>query len=294
MSSTEITTCEDACKRPNILLPIELRMKVYEELLVRRDGSLNPNGLPLFERNFDLREKDEFFISILLTCRTIYEEALPVLYGKNVLAFHDNYFRKPMLPFPEQHLLMIKHVEVQMRPLVYSSAEKMGNFLMLLGTSQANLVDILIRISTCEAFDRDFRYLFHRLPPLSLFDRFLVGDHPIVAGLFSLKKAKKMVLQVDNDVRFEPGVANALKEAFMKEGTAGGRSITILRPCYGPQKDYEDDMLSQQAVEQFVLKGGVLGKRKSAEAESTTWGAFKQKRSLAKTKALKKNDTTTG
>ena len=194
---------------------------------------------------------------------------------------------------------------------------------MLLGTSGANLVNIHIRINISEEYDKYYRKQFLKMPPLSLFDRFLVGDHPIVAGLFSLKTAKKVVIQMANQARFEPGVANALKEAFMKEGSAYGRSITIVRHCNalhrrlaegkpcshcghmkeksdnGPhwlhslQREYEDDMLSRQAVENFVLSGGILEKRKAWEAESTTGKATKEERSLDETAATK-SDTMTG
>ena len=293
MSSNEITNCEDACTRTTFPLPLELRMKVYKQLLVRQDRSLKPNGLRPYEHYMEqsYRDKDRMSINVLLTCRTIYEEALPILYGKNILAFHDHDFSKPVLPFPEGHLVMVKHVDVQMRPSLHGSAEKMGNLLMLLGTSGAKLVNIHIRINISEACGKYYGKHFQSV--LSLSDRFLVGDHPIVAGLFSLKAAKKMVIQMDNEARFEPGVADALKEAFMKEGTACDRSITIVGAfdalsgeligqiaCAqywhpkeesekGPHwlhfvhRDYEDDMLSRQAVENFVLSGGILEKRKA-------------------------------
>ena len=107
---------------------------------------------------------------------------------------------------------------------------------MAIGMSGANIVDIRICINIFEELSKDFRIFFHALPPLSLFDRFLVGNHPIVAGLFSLKTAKKMVILMDNEARFEQGVANVLEEAFMKEGTAYGRSITIVRRCLFPHR----------------------------------------------------------
>ena len=323
MSSNEITNCEDACNRTTFPLPPELRMKIYEQLLVRPDRSLKPNGLRPYEEEVEqsYRDKNRMSINVLLTCRTIYEEALPILYGKNILAFHDNHFSNQVLPFPEGHLVMVKHVDVQMCPSIYGSADKMGNLLMLLGTSGANIVNIHIRINISEACGKF--YGKHFQPVLSLSDRFLVGDHPIVAGLFSLKAAKKMVIQMDNEARFEPGVADALKEAFMKEGTARDRSITIVRSydagsgeligqisCAqywhpkeesekGPhwldfiERDYEDDMLSRQAVENFVLSGGILERRKAWEAESTTGKAAEEKTSLDQT-AVTKYDTMTG
>ena len=105
---------------------------------------------------------------------------------------------------------------------------------MTLGTSGARLVNLSIRIHMIDGKDAILREHHDRLPPLSLRDETLVRDHPIVAGLFSLKTAKKLDIQLDGEVRFGPGVISALKGAFMKEGTADERSITIRKDCAFP------------------------------------------------------------
>ena len=69
------------------------------------------------------------------------------------------------------------------------------------------------------------------LPPLHLLDLFLIGDHPILGGLLSLKSVKKLYIRLEDDACFEPGFTNVLKAAFMKDGTADGRSITIEKGC---------------------------------------------------------------
>ena len=226
-----ITTCEDACKRPPFPLPMELRLKIYEQLLVLPDGSLKANGIRHYERQLYDREKDKTFISILLTCRTVYEEALPILYGKNVLAFHDNDLGKPLLPFPEDHLVLIKHVEVEMSPCIFGSVKRMGNLLMTLGTSRAKFIDISVRIympKDKETFRR--RYLVI-LQPSEKQDALLFNDNPIVVGLLSLKAVKRLDIRIEGDVRFQPGGACALRTSFMEKGITIGRSIAIRKPC---------------------------------------------------------------
>lgn len=188
-------------------------------------------------------EKDYNFTNILQTCRTFYEEALPILYGKNTLGFHDNNFSKPMLPFPEGHLTMVKRAEVDISPFIYSSAKKTGDFLMTLGTSGAELVDLSIRIHMHKYSDKILHEHHDTLPPLHLFDQSLVGDHRIVAGLFSLKAVKKLYIKMEDEARFEPGVANALKAAFMKDGIADGRSVTIEKGCTFPHRELDEEDL---------------------------------------------------
>lgn len=72
---------------------------------------------------------------------------------------------------------------------------------------------------------------YARLLPLSIYVQTLVHDYLIVAGLLSLKHVKKLHIQLDNEAYFGPGVVNAIKEAFTKEGTRDGRSISIRKTC---------------------------------------------------------------
>lgn len=95
---------------------------------------------------------------------------------------------------------------------------------------------------------------------------------------------------MEDEARFEPGVADALKEAFMKEGTVDHRSITIERICSFPHGDldieelcpecgdpeeeltcgkadwvYQDDKRTWFAVEIFLALGGKLKMRMPGE-----------------------------
>ncbi len=312
MLLTETTTRRNAINKPAFPLPPELRLKVYELLLVHPDQSLKPNGFLHYEAGRPYLEKDYISTSILRACRSIYEEALPILYGKNNLTFHDNNFSKPLLPFPEGHLAMVKHIEVDISPIMYSSARKMGEFLATLGTSEAKLIDLSIHIHMLEESDELFRRSHNTLPPLPplhLLDQFLVGSHPILGGLLSLKSVKKLYIQFEDEACFELGFTNVLKAALMKDGTVDDLSITIEKGCTFPHGEldeeyswclgcgntmddfengtmnweYKDDMLSRQALGHFLFQGGKLKKAKPAKANPTTGKAAKAKQ--PKTKA---------
>ena len=320
MLLTETTTRRNASNKPAFPLPPEVRLMIYELLLVHPDQSLKPNGFLHYEARRPHRESDYIFTSILRACRNIYEEALPILYGKNTLTFHDNKFSKPVLPFPEGHLVMVKRIEVDISPIMYSSARKMGEFLATLGTSEAKLIDLSIYIHMLEGSDEIFRQYHNTLPPLPplhLLDRFLVGDHPILRGLLSLKSVKKLYIQLEDEACFELGFTNVLKAALMKDGTVDGRSITIEKGCTFPHREldeeyplclgcgntmedfengtmnweYKDDMLSKQALRIFLFQGGKLKKAKPAKANSTTGKATKAKQ--PKTKAAATTSTAT-
>lgn len=316
MSFTGTTAREDVRNKPTFPLPPELRVKIYEQLLIHPNRSLKPNGFLRSTGGRFYQEEDYIFTSILQTCRTFYEEALPILYGKNTLAFHDNDFSQPVLPFPQEHLTMVKRVQVDISPMIYSSAKKMGKFLTTLGTSGAKLIDLSIQIHMLECNDEILREHHETLPPLHLFDQSLVGVHPILAGLFSLMAVKKLYIRLEDEARFEPGVANALKTAFTNKGTADGRSITIETYCTFPHGllddegpcpgcgnteedlkngtanwEYKDDMLTRRAVGKFLRLGGKLKRGKPTKANLTTGKATKAKHPKTKTAVPKPTAT---
>lgn len=167
---------------------------------------------------------------------------------------------------------------------------------MILGTSGAKLVDLYICIFMCMGLDEASRGYHYPLPPLSIFDQSLLGNHPIVAGLFSLKAVKKLKVQMLGEARFGPGVANALRKAFMKEGTANGRSITITTECTGPHEvldkenpcpycgitredvlndtanwEYKDDMFTSRAVDKYNSLSREIEEEQTEEGQVGTW-----------------------
>lgn len=262
MPSTEATSHKDACEKSATPFPPEIRVKIYEELLINLNRPLYPNAYAKGRRG-----RKCVFTSILRVCRTFYEEALPILYGRNILAFRDTGLLKPWLPFPKGHLAMVKHVRVNVSPAHYGSVGKMGDFLIDLHLSGAKLIDLSIRIYGPGSEDDSES----QLP-----DGFLVHDHPIVVGLFTLKAVKKLKIDFEGEVRFEAGVADALRESFLKEQSTVGQSITIRKICSvehpwldpgepcsecGKTKEsmrngiayleYQDDEITRQLTEQF-------------------------------------------
>ena len=174
---------------------------------------------------------------------------------------------------------MIKHVEVQMSLVFYNSADKMGNFLMILGTSGAKPLDVSVRIDRRK--DKDSRSLvpesFHdMILPIPQHEALICTSNPIFVGLLTLKTVKTLDFRFDGVVRFLPGGACALKKSFMEKGIVTGRSITIQKactvlheeldseqPCLGCGNtkeslvngigycEYWDDMVTRRLTEQF-------------------------------------------
>ena len=307
-----------------MLLPPELRVKVYEELLISRSRPLYPNGTigNGRKRNRDGHQysEDRVFTSILRTCRAFYEEALPILYGRNILTFHDTGWwgaRKLVLPFPKGHLAMVKHVHVDASPSHFGSLDRMGGLLININLSGAKLIDLSIYIYMLEgngAFRRHYRGISQPPQP---FSNFLAEDDPIVEALFSMEPAKSLNLQMDDEARFAPGVADALRSSFLDEGIATGRSITIRKACTMPHRaldleepcfrcgntkeslengigyyEYQDDMVTWRLAEQFnkhkrreVLKmiGREVKERKSQNGRRYTTATKKIKAKFVKT-----------
>ena len=230
MPPTEVTSHKDAREKSATSFPPELRVKIYEELLINSNGPLHPNGFTRNGRgryrNRHQRSDNRVFASILRVCRTFYKEALPVLYGRNILAFYDASFMKPVLPFPKEHLAMVKHVHVDVNLSHEGCAAKMGNFLIDLHWSGAELVDLSVRIHAL--VEREYNGM---LPPSQLDDGLLAQNHPMVVGLSSLKAVKKLDIDFEGKVRFESGVADALRESFLKEQSTVSQSITIRKAC---------------------------------------------------------------
>lgn len=134
-----------------------------------------------------------------------------------------------------------------------------------------------------------------------------------MGALFSLKAVKKLYIELEDEARFEPGVADALKNAFMVEGTADGCSLTIEKGCTFPHEEmhegkscpgcknkendlvngtadwkYKDDALTSRALITFLCLGGELLKNgKSPWANSKIETVAKAKQDKAKAAAKK-------
>lgn len=224
MSSTETTLYDDANNKPAFPLPPELRLTIYKQLLIHPDRPLKPNGpfrsvcgRPIYEESY--LENDHIFTSVLRVCRLFYSEALPILYGCNVLHFHDTELTKPVLPFPEEYLTMVKRVKVDMRPYLYNSTRTMAQFLRALSGPGISLLDLSVRVRVSRRADVYWRRIPKGDPPPLDTDCFLSAENPMFAALLSFRAVKRFCIELLDEARFEPGVADAFRESFMEYGT---------------------------------------------------------------------------
>ena len=73
-------------------LPPELRILVWQELLVSKDIVYRAHTIISLERDIMVNThlpQNDIDSSVLRTCRKIYHEALPILYGNNNFEFHN-------------------------------------------------------------------------------------------------------------------------------------------------------------------------------------------------------------
>lgn len=71
-------------------LPLEIKNMIYHELLVSKDPIKKPHRLVCNKRSImldSIQPVKDIDSSILRVCRSIYDEALPILYGQNTFEF---------------------------------------------------------------------------------------------------------------------------------------------------------------------------------------------------------------
>ncbi|KAI4171748.1 MAG: hypothetical protein LQ343_003999 [Gyalolechia ehrenbergii] len=88
----ESNTSETPCSLPSSFqtLPLEIKHMIYRELLVSSAPIKKPHRLVCSKRNVmldSLQPVKDIDSTILRVCRSIYDEALPVLYGHNTFEF---------------------------------------------------------------------------------------------------------------------------------------------------------------------------------------------------------------
>ncbi|KAL8733859.1 MAG: hypothetical protein Q9166_001847 [cf. Caloplaca sp. 2 TL-2023] len=86
------TTPGTPCTRPLSFqtLPLEIKHMIYSELLVSAEPIRKPHKLVCNKRSImldSIQPVKDIDSSVLRVCRTMYSEALPVLYGKNTFEF---------------------------------------------------------------------------------------------------------------------------------------------------------------------------------------------------------------
>ena len=211
-------------------LPPEIRVRIYELLLVNPyDDALAPNGpssnLVLSTDN----EEQIVFTSILQACQLICHEALPILYGKNKLAFHDQGYEAPLFSFHLAHLSFTKRVIVYLEPYLYNSTYKMTLLLQYLAGADVHLSELSIYISILRPRkERDSEIEDGRGQPEYLKTLFLLGEHPMLMALTRLTVSVEILhITMLDEARFKPGFARSLVE----HGHAAGHRVSVWKGC---------------------------------------------------------------
>lgn len=226
-------------------LPSELRVKIYELHLIQPGRALQPNGFEdlyedIYEEHFKsgervCSEEHQVFPNILQTCRTIYNEAIPILYGKNTLAFHDTNWTTQIMPFPKHHLSLVKHIKVAVNPVLSDSVRRMANFLRVLTGPEISLTNLSVHIHTDFALERyDFDEDEPPYPWLLYTDRLLTDRDPIVRALFALTSVNKLYIWLVDHARYDSGGPDDLRTRFQESAAARGYSIVIEERCADP------------------------------------------------------------
>lgn len=211
------------------MLSPEIRVQIYENLLIRPGHNFHVSRR---QRSFAFgKNARPISTNILRTCRSIYNEALPTLYGNNIICFDDHAVDDPVFPFPGDHLPLLKHVGVFISPYRYGSTEKMGDLLQALANPGIWLLGLNIQIRIIEDADNIINEGLPASKRPDILHRFLFGENPIVDALFLFTTVKKLIIRMWEEARFEPGMAEALEYAFINQGIVDGRSITIEKGC---------------------------------------------------------------
>ncbi|KAH9860328.1 hypothetical protein J1614_011658 [Plenodomus biglobosus] len=209
--------------------PAEIRLMIFEEVLsvwpqmVYRGafdfGPLDPN-------EFD----GEIQISwqILATCRLYYEEAHPILYGKNRIAFctgakgrPGSFWRFPIRPHFMKYvtdLSIFYRADEPGKP----SAKRVSHFIKALARLAINLQQLTILISS------DQRY--ERACPWDI----IFCDHPVAKAIVHMiekKTIKNMKLRLHDGARVFPGFARFLEQTFLKDGKPVDRTLSFTTSC---------------------------------------------------------------
>lgn len=219
-------TTPEPMRSPLFRLSPELRLMIYEKLLIQIDRPLRLIKGPQDE--IGPSSRNNICTSILRTCRAIYNEALPILYGSNTLLIRISPV-KEMIYLPKHCLALLKHVSISATP--FEGSDSLDTACCLQSIADGSLDDLSIHIYI--SYRENYYFAANSLPHVleSFRNNLLVADNPILRALLSLTSVKKLYIELENGARFEPGFADILKETFMKTGSGQGRSIVIRKRC---------------------------------------------------------------
>ncbi|KAF1941887.1 hypothetical protein EJ02DRAFT_187820 [Clathrospora elynae] len=219
--------------RPTDLLqrfPTEIRLMIFEELLrvspcVVFRGGAKFGPLDLNEFHHDIPVPWQ----ILGTCRQYYEEALPIMYGKNMFAFCTGKSGEPSMfwRFPIKVRLMhyLTNLSIYCRAdaPTKEAAKRVAHFIVALSHHAKNLEYLSIVISSDQRFEKACPW------------DILFCDHPVSKALVTLiksKTVKHVQIRLHDGAALHPGFAHFLLQQFYKTHIPGdSRSLVFTKSC---------------------------------------------------------------
>ncbi|KAF2280815.1 uncharacterized protein EI97DRAFT_8902 [Westerdykella ornata] len=214
-------------------LPTEIRLMIFEELLVVRPK-------PVFRgaREFGPLDKREFSEEVpipwqvLLTCRQYFNEAMPILYGKNNFVFCTGASGKPgkfwRFPISRRSMPFLTNIGIYFRadgPRSEAS-RRVGHFLRALCRHALKLEHLTV-MGYSDRFDEG-NCRWDILSPA----------HPIseaLINLVELKPMKHLTIRLHNaNALFGPDLACFLAERFYQTDGWNTRTLAFTRSCTCP------------------------------------------------------------
>ena len=231
---------------------------IYELVLIDFCYALLVNRSSRYSLESPSAEGQTLFIDILLACRLVYREALPILYGKNMITFNDRAPKTPLLPFPRAHISLLKWVTVTMEPYLRGSTSKMALLLENLAGAGVHLSGLFITIGILRSAQLTDSEIEDDYPPsspdlllLGSPDLFLLGKHPIVEALSRLPySVETLEITMLDEARFAPWFAHRLVD----QGKGAGHTVTISKGC----SYYHHEFFESGRCRCFVCETGAV------------------------------------
>lgn len=205
---------------------------IFEELLVISPSVVFRGSLdfePLDENEVD--EEIQIPCQILSTCRTYYEEATPILYGKNKFAFYTGIAEEPGMfwefPIAVRCMPYVTDLRIYfcVDSLYADSSIRVGHFLKALRLRATRLDQLAIIVASNCYYDTD-----------CVWD-VLLGNHPVCQEQPNIAKErliKHLRLRPHDGALFTPQYACRLAQMFEQTGGRGDHSLTFTKSCSRP------------------------------------------------------------
>jgi hypothetical protein len=168
---------------------------------------------------------------ILLTCWKYYEEAIPIMYGKNRFAFCTGNAGKPGMfwrfPIARRCMPYITDLGIYFRvDSPYSEAStRVGHFLKAIRRNATHLDHLTIVAASDRYYDAQCPW------------DILFGHHPVSKELLQFvekKPVKHLKIRLHNEALFFPQYACWLSQTFEQTGGIDDHSLTFTRSCTCP------------------------------------------------------------